>query len=355
MKKSLLWILVLVMGVSIIATFSLTGCKEGAVPAEKEVAEEKAEEATSEEVVEKKSYTIANIVSIEGLSWYANQEEGMKAWAEETGNEAYMLGPSKSDAALQIPIIEDQIAAGVDGLVVTTAYPEALEPVLKKARDQGIPVITNEAADMQNIDYDIEAFDNTAYGAHLMDHLAKFMGEEGEYACFVASLTFSSHREWINSAIARQNEKYPNMKLVTERIESGDDQTIAYERTKELLKTFPNLKGILCCSVAEVPGAGLAVEEKGLQDKVMVVGTSIVSSCGQYLESGAVKLASCWYPYDMGIITNEVCTMVIEGKSVNTGDDLGLPGYENVEVRGKVIYGNAWIDITLENMDEYDF
>jgi simple sugar transport system substrate-binding protein len=47
--------------------------------------------------------------------------------------------------------------------------------------------------------------------------------------------------------------------------------------------------------------------------------------------------------------------MLIEGESVNTGDNLGLPGYENVTVKGKVIYGNAWIDISKENMDKYEF
>ncbi len=67
--------------------------------------------------------------------------------------------------------------------------PEALEPVLKKAMDQGIIVIAHEATNQQNVNYDIEAFDNAGYGAHLMDHLAKYMGAEGEFAVFVGSLT----------------------------------------------------------------------------------------------------------------------------------------------------------------------
>jgi simple sugar transport system substrate-binding protein len=35
--------------------------------------------------------------------------------------------------------------------------------------------------------------------------------------------------------------------------------------------------------------------------------------------------------------------------------DLGVPGYENIRLDGKVIYGNAWIDMTPENMDQYPF
>jgi simple sugar transport system substrate-binding protein len=39
---------------------------------------------------------------------------------------------------------------------------------LKKAREQGIVVISHEASNQENIDYDIEAFDNAAYGVHFM-------------------------------------------------------------------------------------------------------------------------------------------------------------------------------------------
>ena len=41
-------------------------------------------------------------------------------------------------------------------------------------------VVTHEASDVKNADYDVEAFDNAFYGRHLMDNLAKGMGEEGE-------------------------------------------------------------------------------------------------------------------------------------------------------------------------------
>ena len=39
MKKSLLWLVILVISVSMIAAFSLNGCKKEAAPAEEEVAE----------------------------------------------------------------------------------------------------------------------------------------------------------------------------------------------------------------------------------------------------------------------------------------------------------------------------
>jgi ABC-type glycerol-3-phosphate transport system substrate-binding protein len=49
MKKSLLWVVVLILSISMIAAFSLYGCKKEAAPAEKAVEEEVAEEAPVEE------------------------------------------------------------------------------------------------------------------------------------------------------------------------------------------------------------------------------------------------------------------------------------------------------------------
>lgn len=43
----------------------------------------------------------------------------------------------------------------MDAICVVPFSTESLEPVLKKARDQGIVVITHEAPGMTNADYDI--------------------------------------------------------------------------------------------------------------------------------------------------------------------------------------------------------
>ena len=81
-------------------------------------------------------------------------------------------------------------------------------------------MITHESASQQNVHYDLEPFDNRSFGYHLMDELAALMNEEGEYAVFVEFLTSKSHNEWIDAAIARQQERYPRMRLVTDRLET---------------------------------------------------------------------------------------------------------------------------------------
>ncbi len=305
-----------------------------------------------------RQYMIATVVKLDGIAWFDRMKEGVKRFAQDTGHRCLQLGPSQADAALQVQIIEDLIAQGVNAICVVPFSVEAVEPVLKKARDHGIVVVCHEASNQVNADAIIEAFDNAAYGAHLMDHLARSMSGQGEYAVFVGSLTSKSHNEWIDAAIARQRQDYPKMVLVTERIEEYDNQNIAYEKTKELIRAYPNLRGIQGSASTTAAGAGLAVEEKGLQDKIAVIGTGLVSQCGPYLKGGGAKLISFWDPADAGYVMNKLAVMLLEHKELADGMDLGAEGYHAVRrdpEKSNLFYGSAWVDVTKQNMDAYNF
>lgn len=300
-------------------------------------------------------HTIVTVVKLSGIAWFNRMEEGVKQYAADTGQNASQVGPASADAALQVQMIEDLIAKKVDAITVVPNSPEALEPVLAKALAQNIKVIGHEASSLTNVTYDVEAFDNAAYGEHLMEALAKAMGGEGEYAVFVGHLTAKTHNEWVDAAVAYQKAKYPNMKLVTDKIESNEQQQTAYQKTKELLRTYPNLKGIQGSAGEDVAGAAMAVEEAGLTGKVAIVGTSLVSVSGPYLETGEINMISFWDPAKAGIAMNKVAAMAIQGKPVTDGMDLGVEGYNKIRLDGKVIYGQAWVDVTKDNMGDYEF
>ncbi|MGB9858505.1 MAG: autoinducer 2 ABC transporter substrate-binding protein [Moorellaceae bacterium] len=295
------------------------------------------------------------VVKSVAFNWFKRMETGIQEFSKDTGVTAVMQGPSKADAALQLQVVEDAIAQKPNALLVVPFQPETLEPALKKAMDQGITVISHEASNAQNVKYDIEAFDNAAYGRHLMDELAKRMNYEGKYVVFVGSLTSTTHNEWVDAAIAWQKEKYPKMQLVGTKNETGDDTQKAYQIMKDLLKTYPDIKGVQGSSAVDVVGAGQAIEEAGLQDKIAVVGTSIPSYAGELLKTGAVDLITCWDPAKAGYVMNKVALMLLQGKKIEEGMDLGVPGYEKIRLVGKVIYGSAWVDIDKNNMDQYPF
>lgn len=305
-----------------------------------------------------KNFKIATVVKESSDPWFIRMEEGVKKYAAKSGNEAFQKGPASYDAAQQVQVIDELIAQDIDAICVVPIDPDACENVLKKAMDKGVVVITHESPSQQNCNFNVEAFDNVGYGAYMMDELAKVMGEEGEYVCMVGFLTTASHNEWADAAIARQKEKYPNMKLIdVNRVESEDSMETAYEKAKELLKTYPNLKGFLGTSSYDAPGAGKAISELGLIGKCFAVGTSVTSCAEDQLKDGSCTAVTCWDPAIAGEAMNKLAQLVLEGKTadIKSGLNLGLSGFESLTVNGKYINGNGWIVITKDNMADYQF
>ncbi|MDR1482511.1 MAG: autoinducer 2 ABC transporter substrate-binding protein [Synergistaceae bacterium] len=307
-----------------------------------------------------KKYKIATVVKVDGIAWFDRMRIGVDEYAKETGHDLWMVGPAKTDAAEQVQIIEDLIAQGVDALCIVPFSVEALEPVLKKARDAGIVVICHEASTQENVDLIIEAFDNYAYGANIMKDLGANMGGKGGYICTVGSLTSKSQNEWIDGAIAYQKENFPDMYEVTPRIETYDDATVDYQKIKEALVAHSDLKGICGGPMPTSAGAGLAIEERGLQGKVFFTGTGLPSIAGQYLKSGAIQTIQFWDPATAGKVMNKIAIAFLDGKrdEIKDGANLGFTGFESVKQdpeKKNLFYGAGWVVVTKENADEYDF
>lgn len=309
-------------------------------------------QGSNEKATSDKDYRIAVVPKLTSISWFQRMEVGVKDFAAETGVDAFYTGPSEGDGALQAQAIEDLIAQGVDAICVVPFSTEALEPVLKKAREAGILVITHEASTMTNIDYDIEAFDNADYGRHFMDILGDMTNGEGEYVVTVGSLTSESHNQWVDAAIELQKEKYPNMSQYGDKIETADNQSTAYNKIKEVLTANPNIKAIQGSAMPDVVGAALAVEELGLQGKIAIAGTSLVSVCSKYIQNGTIEVGSFWDPALAGKAMIKLAIKVLDGETVESGLDLGIEGYDNLTLDGKVLSGQAWIDITKDNVND---
>lgn len=340
---------VLAMLLSAAMAVSLAAC--GSVDQQNETTNEKKEEKSED------GYTIAVVPKMTSIAWFQRMEVGVKEYAEETGEDVFYTGPSEGDGALQAQVIEDLIAQDVDAICVVPFSTESLEPVLKKARDAGIVVIAHEAAGMENIDYDIEAFDNESYGRHFMERMGEKTDGEGEYILEVGALTSASHNQWVDASKAEQEEKFPNMKQYGDKIETKDDQSISYDKVKEVLTANPQIKGIQGSAMADVAGAALAVQELGLKGKVEIIGTSLVSVSGKYVEDGTIDMISFWDPAVAGKAMINLAKMVLNGEEIETGCNLGETGYESMTLDGKVLTGKAWIDITKENVNDpaYDF
>ena len=296
-------------------------------------------------------------VKLIGVGWFDNMDKGISQWATDKGIDATMTGATDASPEKQSKMVEDLIAQKVTGIGIVPNDVASIDGVIAKAKEAGIFVVTHEAGGIQNADANIEAFENAAYGAVIMDNLATCMGSAGDYVAFVGTLTNGSHNEWVAGAKAQLDAKYPNIKRVVDPAESKEDADVAYNKTKELLKKYPKLKGFQGSSANDVVGIGRAVEELGLADKVCVMGTSIPSMTTKLLDTGAIDKIFFWDSALAGQAMLNMLEVLADGGSISAGMDLGVPGYEKITVSAtnpKSFNGAAWVIVDKDNASQYN-
>jgi len=300
---------------------------------------------------------IAFVPRVVGQAWWDHvRDNGVMAWAAQHGIDVIYQGPANVEVEGQIQIINDLMAQGIDILLFAPNDSAALESIAAEARERGIIVITTEGSGMQNVDFNVEAFNEEGFGAFMMEQLASFMGYEGYYVTMVGSMTSESHMNWADAAVARQLEMYPNMTLVpTARVSSEHDSEIAFQRTMELLQLYPDLRGIQGTGSFDAPGAARAISDLGLVGEVHVISATIPSEIRDFLHEGIMHGGALWDPALTAQAMLNLAVMMWEGETITTGSDLGIPGYEDVIVDGTLIIGDGAISITADNVDDFGF
>lgn len=304
-------------------------------------------------------YEIVVVPKDSSNPWFVRMKTGVDEYAAaHTEDTIYQKGTAEIDPTLQAQLVDDLVAQGVDAICVVPVDIKSIEPSLKAAREAGIVVIAHEGAALENVDYDIEAFNNELYGAFIMDNLAAAMGEEGLYTTMVADLTNGSHNEWADGGVKHAGEAYPNMTLLEAdpRVESHDNGDTAYNVAKELFKKYPDLKGIMGTSSFDAPGVARAIAELGLSGKVFTAGTGMPGDNAELLKSGAVQYLTLWDPALAGQAMVALAQKVLNGEEIVAPVDLGVEGYGALQFStDTVLEGQGWITITAENVDSFGF
>lgn len=296
------------------------------------------------------TFRIATVSKVEGISWFDAMSRGVEEFndANQGSVEAWQTGPDTGDPAKQVQIVEDLIAQDVDAIVVVPNDPQSIAPVLKKARDRGIVVVSHEApalAETESVDYDVEAFDNAEFGQLMFENLAQEMGGKGTFVGEVGSLTSETHMAWYDAGVEYLKQKYPAITAVAvQPYEDDNDDAKARANALEILKAYPDLGGFVGTSVSAGANMAAVLKEKNNKD-VAVSMLSLPSVAGPYLEDGWVRHAQTWNPAAAGYASNVIALQLLQEKEVSSGADLGQEGYDSVTVDGKLVTGDAILEL----------
>ena len=290
------------------------------------------------------------VVKIGGIPWFNAMEAGIKERAEELGVDAFMIGPTSADPALQVRAIEDLIAQGVKVIGVVPNDSKVLEPVLTKAQEQGIIVITHESPGQKGADWNFELASADGFGEAHAELLAQKTGGKGKYAVFVGSLTVPLHNAWADAAIAYLKEKYPEMELVGERYGVAEDVDKSRSTALDLISANPDLNGFLAFGSQGPIGAGRAVEERRKTGEIFVLGPFSPGQGAKLIKADAISGGFMWNPKQAGEVFVTLADKLMKGEKLKAGDE--IEGLGKIEPKGNDIIVDQLVTINKETVDE---
>lgn len=304
-----------------------------------------------------KDISIVIMPKLVGIPYFQETKVGAERAGKDLGVKVIFAGPTNADAAEQVKMMEDFISQGVDAIAVSPNDSSSMGPVCRRGRTNGILMLDWDSTvdNQDDIDYSIRQVDDEAFAAKIWDLLVEDMGDSGEYAVLTGSIEAAALNTWIDMGIKYAEKKYPNLKLVSERIPTDEQQQIAYQKTLELVNTYPNLKGIIALSSPAPGGAGQALQERGRQD-ITVIGSSIPSGSAKDLFSdGSIDAVVQYSPADLGYLTIYVTAQILMGKPLSDGMEVPTVGSIRLLKDGKtVIMVSQFTEVTKNNYHQLD-
>ena len=299
-----------------------------------------------------KEYQMAVIPKLRA-PWFNRLEVGTKKAAQDFGVKTYMQAPASADEAEQARLIQDAISRGVDAILVVPNNAQSLEPVFAQAKQAGIAVITHESPNQKNADFDIEMINNEKFGQAALELLAQGLGGKGEFVVYVGSLTVPAHNLWADAALKLAKEKYPDLKVMADRFPVSEDQNAARQKSLEVLRTYPDLRGFLAFGSQGGPGAAQAVRDQHVQGAI-VIGTTSPNQAAQFLDDGSMTKSILWDPGEAGYAMIWLAKQVLDKKEVKEGTEIPTIG-KITSLQGNTITYDRPLILDKSNRKSYDF
>lgn len=266
---------------------------------------------------------IALVVKSLGNGFFDAAAKGAEEAAAEIGGiEIIYTGPTSATAEGQIEIINALIAQQVDAIAISANDPDALVPVLKKAMDRGIAVISwDSGVAAEGRQMHLNPSDTALIGETIFKLAADYLPDGGQVAILSASSTAANQNSWIDAGKEALPTMFPNIELVA-TVYGDDDSVKSTDEAKGLIASYPNLKAIIAPTTVGVVAAAQVVTDMGLIGKINVTGLALPSEFKQFIDSGASQAVALWNPIDLGYsavyIANALATGAATAKPGST-------------------------------------
>jgi len=300
--------------------------------------------------------TVALLPKKKGLAYFTSCALGAEAAAKELGNVRLIYdGPTDGSPEKAASMIEKWTLKGIDVIAVSPNDPSVLAPAMKAAMAKGVKVITWDADGAPDTrSFFVNQASSQQIGEAMVDAMAKDLGSpEGKIAIVTATLTAANQNAWIEAMKVRL-AIYPKLDLVAIK-PCNEDQKIAFQVAQDLMKAYPDLKGLFGISSVAFPGAAEAVKQAGKSGQVLVTGLSTPNSMRSYVKDGTVKSVVLWNTKDLGYLTIFAARALMDGTLTSGATSFTAGRLGARPVAGDHLLLNNLLVFTKDNIDQFDF
>ncbi len=293
-----------------------------------------------------------------GNPYFDAANKGAQEAAGELGLTVLYQGSSTADATEQIQLINALIAQEVSGLAISANDADALVPTGKEAMAVGIPVVSWDAAiapEGRNIH--VNQADAEGIGRTQVQMISNIIGGKGKVAILSATSTAPNQNEWIKWMEDELSKpEYADIELVA-TVYGDDEDEKSYNEAMGLMKTYPDLVGIISPTSVGIAAAGRAVTDADKIGQVFVTGLGTPNQLREYVKSGAIPQFALWSPVDLGYLSiytvDALATGAIKGEPGETFSG-GKLGEYTIADDGTVLLGPPTV-FSADNIDDFDF
>ncbi|MCL9773942.1 rhamnose ABC transporter substrate-binding protein [Vibrio methylphosphonaticus] len=300
---------------------------------------------------------IGLVVKAQGIGFFEAAHEGAMEAAKELDESVKIIytGPVTPTAEGQIEIVNSLIAQRVDAIAISANDTDALVPILKKAQQRGIKVVSFDsgvAAPGRAIH--LNPSSNALIGKINVELAAEAVkatnSDKGDIAILSATPTATNQNIWIEE-MKKVLPDFPQLNLVA-TVYGDDLADKSYRETMGLIKTYPNLKAIVAPTSVGIVAAAQAVTDSGKNGEIFVTGLGLPSELAGHVKSGAVKSFAIWNPIDLGYAATMISYNLVKGDATSAEVEMGRMGVAKLDAEGNAAMAAPFI-YNQSNVDKF--
>ena len=117
--------------------------------------------------------------------------------------------------------------------------------------------------------------------------------------------------------------KYPSLKLVADKVADRYARTTGLNIMTDLITANPDLRGVFASNLTMAQGAGQAIAENKVSDKIMLIGFDSDDKTVKLLADGNIKALIVQDPFRMGYEGIKTALAASKGEKVPESVDTG--------------------------------